>query len=103
MLTLFTLTVLSCAVQIKNQRWYGDAGDDGAVWFETLTNATGDVDKADWDKLRFGMVCSVAQNYADLKAVLEKLCHETNNCVYVEALNKFFFSRVDKWNLQKQF
>lgn len=75
--------VSGCTVAIKNQRWYGDKGAEGAEWFETLTQAHGTLTKDEWDKLRFGMVCSLPESFADIKAVEEKLCHQGNNCVYI--------------------
>lgn len=86
------LLILSgCAVTIENQRWYGDEGADGAVWFETLTTATGHIDKPTWDQMRVGMACTTTDTFATIKAEIEKLCSVTK-CRYSdveEALGKF--------------
>jgi hypothetical protein len=85
------LLLTSCAVEIKNERWYGDEGQAGAVWFETLTPAKGKVDKADWDALRLGMACTTVETLAEIKREIEQLCSQTN-CNYVQVsaiLGKF--------------
>lgn len=96
MVALYITTVVSgCAVQIKNQRWYGDEGPKGAVWFETQTTATGHLTKEEWDAARVGMACSLGKNFIDTKAALEKLCHDTGECVYInDPQVQAFFSRV---------
>lgn len=68
------LLVLSCAVPIKNQRWFGDVGPGGAVWFETLTSAHGQIDKPTWDQMRIGMACTTTDTLAEIKSEIEKLC-----------------------------
>lgn len=80
-----------CAVPIQNQRWYGDEGSQGAVWFETLTADTGKVDKTDWDQMRLGMACTTTDTLAEIKSEIEKLCSATA-CDYQkvkEVLGKF--------------
>lgn len=81
-----------CAVQIKDQAWYGDHGD-GAFEFHTLTDFKRDVPKDEWNQLRFGMVCSDAQSLADNKANIQKLCKmNPGTCNYDmrQAIEKFF-------------
>lgn len=90
---LFILTAASCAVEIKDQTWYGDKGPLGASGFHTLTTQTETLDKASWDKARFGMLCSVPQSFADVKAAIEKLCHVTNSCVYE---TKYLLETLDR-------
>lgn len=81
----------SCAVPIKNERWYGDVGPKGAIWFETLSELSGSVSKEDWDQMRIGMACTTTDVVGEIKAEIEKLCSKTQ-CDYEkveEALGKF--------------
>lgn len=80
-----------CAVQIKNERWYGDTGPSGAVWFETLSDKSGQIDKASWDQMRVGMACTSTDTLAEVKREIEQLCSSTA-CNYekvVQVLGKF--------------
>lgn len=81
---LFILTAAllsSCAVQIKNERWYGDEGSQGAVWFDSLDSEMGQISKKDWDEMRVGMSCTTIDVMADRKKAIEDLCSVTN-CSY---------------------
>lgn len=76
--TVLLVPMLSgCAVKIKNERWYGDMGPKGAVWFETLTDAGGNIDQAAWDHMRVGMACTSTDTLAEIKRELEQLCSAT--------------------------
>lgn len=75
------LPLLSCGVPIKNERWFGDVGPGGAVWFETLTDAQGQVDKQTWDSMRVGMACTTTDTLSEIKSEIEKLCSATT-CDY---------------------
>lgn len=82
----------SCAVTIQNERWWGDLGPSGAVWFDTLDNQTGTVDKASWDALRIGMACTTTDTFAEIKKEIEQLCSASGRCDYPavsQVLNKF--------------
>ena len=69
------LALTSCAhVKVYNRRVYGDLGVYGAHWAETLTDATGDVDKESWDKLRVGMLCMDSQAYTNVETALDQAC-----------------------------
>lgn len=70
------------SIPIKNQEWCGDEGELGAECFNTLTADTRDLSPADWEQVRFGQVCTNTDNFADIKAALEKLCSKTGNCAY---------------------
>lgn len=88
----------SCGtVQIKDSAWFGDEGREGATEFHTLTNETHDYTLAEWDKLRFGMLCTPATTFADWKSVIEKLCSESGKCTY-ETKKKVnaFMKKVNK-------
>jgi len=57
-------------------------GEDGAYCFYTLSNDFRELDKAEWDKERFGQVCTKAETLAEWKANLLKLCKKTGLCTY---------------------
>lgn len=79
------------SVPIHDQEWCGDLGDQGAYCFHTMTTDERAIVKAAWDQERRHMVCTLADNFADTKATLEKLCQKTK-CTYVEKkqLQAFF-------------
>jgi hypothetical protein len=78
------LSLSSCqSTKIKNQKWCGDFSPYGADCFETLTTKTWSLSQAEWDKERFGQVCTASKNYGDLKAALEKLC-SAGRCTFVK-------------------
>jgi hypothetical protein len=80
-LSVFLLS--SCAkVQIKDSEWCGDLGQDGASCFNTLSDKQRDIAKAEWDKERFGMICTKAQTFADWQASILKLCKASKRCTY---------------------
>jgi len=84
LLLLFILT--ACApIQIKDYTMYGDEGKFGAVEEHTLlTNIPPkQIDKGPWDDMRIGMVCTAANNIADIQATVDKLCNRhPNECDY---------------------
>lgn len=71
-------------------------GAQGATCFHTLSTAARDLSKAQWDAERFGQLCTQAKNFADLKALVEKLCNQSGRCDYdkVDA----FFEHVENHN-----
>lgn len=72
-------------------------GRDGAACFRMFTNDTRDISKERWDLERFGMLCSRAEYFADLKKAILKLCKKTGSCDYeTERLVKEFGYRIDK-------
>src|SRR6185369_11488112 len=97
---LWALLAITCAIilfaftgckplEIKDSEWCGDMGPDGAICFHTLVPDMRIVPKAQWDIEREGQVCTKGSVFADQKALIEKLCHETNGCAY-EQVTKFF-------------
>jgi hypothetical protein len=90
------MAVSGCAhVEITDSEWCGDMGASGAECFHTLTTATEELTKEEWDARRFGMVCTVADTFADWKSVIEKLCNKTGICDYeTQASLNAFFDRV---------
>jgi len=72
---LLSFLVSNCArVKIKNSEWCGDLGEYGASCFNTNNDNYRDIPKNEWDKERFGMICTRAENYKEWKSAIEKLC-----------------------------
>lgn len=85
----------SCGHQaIVDHEFCSDIGSQGAICFHTLTEASRDIPKDQWDDERFGQICEKSDVFADWKSVIEKLCSVSKDCDYpgIEA----FFKRVDK-------
>lgn len=91
------MVISGCGVQIKNERWYGDLGQNGAVYFETLTTATGSVPKPEWDAMRVGMACTSTDTLSDIKREIEQLCSATS-CDYekVHSVLKKFQANLER-------
>lgn len=69
------LVVCACnKIEIKDAPLYWDAGENGAVETHLLSDLVREVDKATWDKQRFGYACLSQGDFAWLKAALEKAC-----------------------------
>lgn len=82
---------LSCAVPIKDERFFVDAGSSGAVTVNFLTPGSEIIPKEIWDSEREGMFCMSSDSFADFKQEIEELCSKTP-CSYpvVQALQNFF-------------
>jgi uncharacterized protein YpuA (DUF1002 family) len=76
-------------------------GPQGAVWFETLSEDTGTVDKPTWDAMRIGMACTTTDTLAEIKAELEKLC-STTSCDYEKVQNAIAQIQDRMDHMQKQ-
>lgn len=98
----------SCAkIKISDSEWCGDAGPLGAFCFNTLSDKSRDIAKEDWDKERFGMICTKSENFAEWKASLLKLCKDSKICSMeviktVEALDERVESTKKKINHHKK-
>lgn len=57
-------------------------GGLGASCFHTLTDETRDIEKQEWDNERFGMVCTNAENFADMKKAILKFCSKYKICSF---------------------
>lgn len=69
------LVVCACSkVVIKDIPLYWDAGENGAVQTQLLSDLVKEVDKATWDKQRFGYACLSQDDFAWLRSSLEKAC-----------------------------
>ena len=87
--SLLICSLCACgSVKIKDGEWCGDAGSMGAHCFHTLTDEKRDIPKDQWDEQlvgqdhRFGMVCTQAENFANWKASILKLCSKFKVCTY---------------------
>lgn len=70
-----TLVALSCSkIEIKDIPLYWDAGSNGAVETHLVSDAMRDIPKETWDKQRFGYACISQDDFAWLRATLEKAC-----------------------------
>jgi len=82
-LIFFLFITTSCGdVNIKDEVWYADKGLLGAVELHTLTNDMKDIPKLDWDNMRFGMLCTSTDTFAEIKSELETLCSYGDDCTY---------------------
>ncbi len=89
------LLLSGCTIPLKDNRFYADAGPDGAYWFQSLSKGQGHLEKISWDVIRPGMICESTAVFANLKEVIETLCQNTNECTYDQlAQEKVFFSKV---------
>jgi hypothetical protein len=63
----------------------------GAACFRALSDKARDIEKPAWDAERVGMICTKAETFAELKAAILKLCHQTHACVTeeIEKVEKF--------------
>lgn len=57
-------------------------GELGAAGFHTISDEERELTKEEWDEERFGMLCTKAENFANWKAALLKLCNVTRMCNY---------------------
>ena len=78
---LFALTGCK-SVMIPDTEWCGDMGPDGATCVHTLSSATRDIAKPQWDIEREGMLCTQSSSFAAWKVIIEQLCHESSDCNY---------------------
>ena len=82
-LILFAFLVSSCSrVQIKDSEWCGDMGKEGAYCFNTLSDGSRPLLYEEWNRERFGMVCTKSENFTDWKKSILKLCRISKSCTY---------------------
>lgn len=78
-------------------------GEDGAACFRMFSTDTREIGKEAWDVERFGMICSRAESFADLKKAILKLCAKTRICDYeTKALVERFGARIENAVSQSQ-
>lgn len=83
MLLMFTfLFAGTCKkVSINDAEWCGDMGRWGAECVQTFDKNVGrSLSKPEWDKIRFGMVCTRHQNLSNWSGAITKLCLDTRYC-----------------------
>jgi len=89
---VIVVAVSSCArVQVKDGEFCGDLGSEGAVCFNLLSDGVREISANDWDDERFGMICSKAETFTNLKTVAIQLCNTTKRCSYEEKQNLIKF------------
>lgn len=59
-------------------------GSEGATCAHTLSDATRDLTKEEWDALRFGQACTHADNLANWIEAILQLCKTTKRCTWQE-------------------
>jgi hypothetical protein len=67
-----------CGIQIKEEDFYTDRGNDGAVETHFFATDVVDIGKPAWDSLREGMTCMSGQAISDIKTEIEELCTKTS-------------------------
>lgn len=90
MISLLILITSCTQVQIKDEQFCGDLGYQGAHCNNTLTDHPVDLNKSQWDILRYGWICEDADAFTDWKTIIQQLCDKhPSDCDY-EALNSLF-------------
>jgi hypothetical protein len=70
-------------------------GSEGASCFHHLSDQERDLSKTQWDRLRFGQVCTSSRTFAEWKAAIEKLCSQSGRCTYeVEREVENFYNKI---------
>lgn len=86
-------------MKIKNAEWCGDMGDLGASCFMTHSQDSRDLSKEDWDKERFGQLCTSADTFANIKTAIQKLCYQTKKCtIEQKKLIKELETKIETFN-----
>ena len=80
-MVLLSLLSSACSVKIKDETFFIDAGESGAVTVNFLSTGSTIIDKAAWDSMREGMFCMSSDAIGDIKGEVEKLCSRTS-CTY---------------------
>ena len=84
------LTLVSCQhakVEVRDQAWFVDKGELGALELHTMVDTKQKITKADWDNMRFGMLCTTPQTFGEIKKTIEKLCSYYKYCEYPDIKN----------------
>ena len=83
---LFILNLPNCtSVEIIDSEWCGDLGKEGALCTYTFSEVKADreLGYVEWEKERYGMVCTNPESFSNWKRSLLKLCEKTGKCVFV--------------------
>lgn len=74
-------------------------GELGASCFKTHSGDSRDLPKEQWDQERFGQVCTQAENFANLKTAIQKLCYLTKKCTIEEKkILKDLETKIEKFS-----
>lgn len=96
---LFVFLLSNCArVNIKNTEWCTDLGEEGATCFNTLNDNNREIHKEEWDRERFGMLCTSADDFSEWRAVILKLCrYAGKRCTYEDKLKiQAYLNKFDR-------
>lgn len=86
--------VVECGhVTVFDTEVCADLGSAGGHCAHTLTDATRDIPKPQWDIERVGYLCMNSTSFNDIETAVDQLCTTTGLCDYQtrEALNLAFF------------
>lgn len=72
------LSLAACSVPIKEETFYTDAGDQGAIISHFFSTDSSVIGKSAWDSVREGMTCMGPDAIGDLKAEIEQLCSKVS-------------------------
>lgn len=61
-------------------------GYEGATCSYNLSRRQRDLKKEEWDRERFGMLCTTSTGFSLLISALQKLCYKNKQCSYEEAI-----------------
>lgn len=57
-------------------------GSEGAACFHSFSDESRELTKEQWDKERFGQICSDSDAFANWKKAILKLCRVSKMCTY---------------------
>lgn len=72
--------ICSCTVPVPDIEICADQGSEGATCTWTNSDKIEDIPYQAWGAKRFGQLCMSANDFGAIKATIEKLCHQSNNC-----------------------
>lgn len=101
LLILLSTLLASCGtVTIKNNEWCGDFGVGGASCFHQQGNQPVQrLSKEEWDKKRFGWLCTSPTSFADMKATILKLCKAYKKCQYDQTAQTVSFYNGEEYTV----
>lgn len=76
LIALFAVLSLSCSpkVEVYDKEVCADLGAEGARCTHTLVDQARDVTKAEWDTIRFGMLCMDSRGFTDTETIIDQIC-----------------------------
>lgn len=72
--------ISGCSLTVPDMKVFRDKGDLGAHYAYTNSSGTGDVNKPDWDLIRFGQFCMNEEDFAKNQLFIEEACQITKGC-----------------------